>query len=460
MNGVLFMVIKEPEDIQLLHKIFKYAGYESFIVGGCVRDYLLGIKPKDWDMCTDALPEDIVRILNGKYRVIETGIKHGTVTVVMPGMQVEITTYRVDGVYSDNRHPDKVEFTKCLEADLSRRDFTINAMAYSLDTGIVDLFGGKDDLLLNNIKCVGNPNKRFQEDALRILRAIRFASRYRFQIDKDTKLAMNTHSHLLNKIAKERIQSELSNAIHYPYFPYVVWDNKEILETVIPEFIPCVKQEQGKGHKYTVFEHLVETLRRSSNYDDIVKWAALLHDIGKPKTAEFRNDDYHFSYHALESSKIANNILSRLRFSAEDTKNIVQLIDLHTIDLADISCYDIKGWLGDIGEKQLTRLLQLRKADLLSRGKFDDFVQREFSGVMETENKLKSIIIAKEPYKISQLKVSGNDIINQLQLPPSKLIGSCLKYLLDLVRRNPELNDKEVLLTRARNHENWGEYIE
>ncbi len=320
------MQISLPVPVEYVLHTLRRGGYEAYIVGGCVRDALLGFPPADWDVTTSAPPEDIVRLFEGRNRLIETGLKHGTVTILADGMPVEVTTYRIDGKYTDGRHPDSVCFTASLAEDLRRRDFTINAMAYCPEEGLIDCYSGQADLREGIIRCVGVPDIRLQEDALRILRALRFASVLGFSIDGDTADSLRRNRELLANIAAERLAAELNRLLCGRKAGKILLDYSDILGIFLPELSPMVGFAQHNAyHAYDVWEHTARCLQAASPLLP-VRLAVLLHDSGKPPC--FTMDDNgigHFYGHPAVSTEIARTVLTRLRYESKTTETVCRI---------------------------------------------------------------------------------------------------------------------------------------
>ena len=322
------MKIKMPENAKLILDTIHKAGFEAYIVGGCVRDAVLGKEPSDWDITTNALPGDVKKLFR---RTIDTGIEHGTVTVMLGKEGYEVTTYRIDGKYEDSRHPSEVTFTRDLVEDMRRRDFTINAMAYNDEEGLVDHFGGIDDLEKKIIRCVGSPVERFTEDALRIMRAVRFAAQLDYEIEEETRIAIKELSPNLRKISAERIQTELVKLITSDH-PERIRTAYElgITAVVIPEFDKCMWTEQVNiHHMYNVGDHIIETLRYVIN-DRVLRITMLMHDIGKPETMLMDDEGVsHFYGHELVSAQMADKIMKRLKFDRDTMDRVCNLIKYH-----------------------------------------------------------------------------------------------------------------------------------
>ncbi|MBE6700177.1 MAG: HD domain-containing protein, partial [Ruminococcaceae bacterium] len=323
-----------PMPVARALSILEACGYEAYVVGGCVRDSLLGRTPNDWDITTNATPTEMKACFSD-FRVIETGIQHGTLTVIIDGMQLEITTYRNDGEYLDNRHPVQVTFSKHIEDDLSRRDFTVNAMAYHPTKGLVDLFGGREDLQNRVVRAVGDAKTRFEEDGLRILRAIRFASVLDFDIAKDTAKAVHSCRNLLSGIAAERIREEFCKLICGRGAVRILRDYIEVISVFMPELHRCVGFEQNtKYHCFDVFEHTLQALALCEDDDLITRLGILLHDIGKPLCYTEDGQGGHFKGHAPIGVEITREILLRLRFDNETIHRMERLVEWHDIPLS------------------------------------------------------------------------------------------------------------------------------
>ena len=413
------------EVIGVLHK----AGYEAYVVGGCVRDSIIGKKPKDWDICTSATPEQIIKCLDG-YKVVETGIKHGTVTVVTQYGQYEVTTFRVDGKYSDHRRPDNVSFTSSLSEDLARRDFTINAMAYSQETGVLDFASGQDDLRRGLVRCVGDPDERFKEDALRILRAMRFASVYGFTIEPYTEWAMRKNVDLLEFMSMERIRDELCKMLVGRDCDYVLHKYSDIVTRIIPELKPCVGFHQNnRYHCYTVYDHIARAVSGYIGTDIAVNVALLLHDIGKPECYTEDEKGGHFKGHAAVSHRIAEPILERLRFDNKTKKDILELVLYHDAEIKPTPKV-VKKWLSKVGEDQFKRMLDLRMADIYAHSPGTQ-VER-MKECAKVRAVLDEVLEQQQCFTLKDMHINGDDIIN-LGVLEGKEVGEILRYLLDEV---------------------------
>lgn len=440
------------------------AGFEAYLVGGCVRDALLGREPGDWDLTTSALPEQTEAVFAGE-RVIETGLKHGTVTVLLDGMPIEITTYRTEAGYSDHRHPDSVAFTRSLEEDLTRRDFTINAMAWRpVDTppirrcappspegeGLVDPFHGKSDLTNKIIRCVGDPYARFNEDALRILRALRFASQLDFEIDPATAAAALELKDTLELVSRERIAVELTKLLCGPAVRRIVTAYWPILAVPLPELAPMAGLDQRSPyHCWDVLEHSAVTAENVPP-DRITRWAALLHDAGKP--ACFTVDETgrgHFYGHAKPGAELARQALTRLKFDKDTVNRVSRLVELHDYPIDPPNdCPDraVKKLLGRLGEEDFFRLLELKRADALAH--HPDCRSR--AAACDRLEALARALLAKEAcFSLKDLAVNGSDLL-ALGVPKGPAVGAALNALLEAVLGGELPNEREALLEAAR----------
>ena len=315
--------IKIPKDVASIIDQLDEHGYDAYVVGGCVRDSILGRTPNDWDICTSATPDQMIAIFED-YEVIPTGLQHGTITIVINHTPYEITTFRIDGKYLDNRRPDKVSFTTDIVQDLSRRDFTMNSMAYNPKVGLVDPYNGQQDIQSKVIRCVGNADDRFNEDALRIIRALRFASVYGFEISSDTAQSIHNNAGLLNNIAVERINVELCKLLCGKGVLDILLNYSDVIATIIPEIKPCIGFNQNnRYHQYTIYDHIAHAVSNYTGQDIIVKVALLLHDIGKPLCYTEDENGGHFYGHGEPSRDIAEEVVRRLKFDNYTQKNVI-----------------------------------------------------------------------------------------------------------------------------------------
>lgn len=439
------MEFKVPENVYKIIEELHRNNYEAYAVGGCVRDKLLGREPKDWDITTSAMPNEVKLLFN---RTVDTGIKHGTVTVLLEQSQYEVTTYRIDGDYVDNRHPEEVSFTKKLEEDLKRRDFTINAMAYNETDGLVDIFGGQEDLKAKIVRCVGDPNERFNEDALRMLRAIRFSAQLGFEIEEETYKAIKANSHLIRNISAERIRDEITKIImsNNPSKFMLLYD-AGLLEYIIPEFIANINCPQNSPwHKYTVDEHIMQTVCNIENRLDL-RWTMLLHDIAKApcRTTDEKGYD-HFAGHPVEGAVMANEILNRLKFDNKTIRKVTRLIKYHDHNIP-LDERELRKTIAMVGEDIFEDLLKVMNAD--------DAAKAEIVWI-ESREKNEALKKIYEKFKMNgyclnknDLKVSGDDLI-ECGFKQGIEIGDMLDFLFEKVLIEPKLNDKFELINLAK----------
>lgn len=430
-----------PEPVQFCMEKLEISGFQVYAVGGCVRDSMLGLAPHDYDLCTNALPEQICQVFS-QFSLVRSGEKHGTVGVVMDNTVYEITTYRTEGGYDDNRHPDWVRFVTNLEDDLSRRDFAVNAMAYHPDKGYQDPFGGFSDLQSGILRTVGDPETRFREDALRILRGVRFACRFDLAPEPATEKAMNELSPLLDNLAKERIFGEMSQILCH-------MDEKTLLrfQTPILQVVPELKdsvdfRQHNPHHRYDVFTHTAHVLSLV-DADPVMRWAALLHDVGKPQT--FSRDEKgvgHFIGHASVSATVANDVLHRLKAPTAMREQVVCLI-LHHMDLIKPDREQLRRMLSKYGPDMTRKMIAFQLADRNGTGKTDDSRRTEklFALVEELEK-------SEGRLQIRDLAIGGRDLI-EIGYVPGPEIGACQKYLLEQVLSGKLNNEKEPLLHAA-----------
>lgn len=424
------------------------SGFQGYVVGGCVRDSLLGRIPHDWDICTDATPEQMYEVFR-RFRVLNTGVKHGTITVLDDeNVAYEVTTFRTEGEYSDNRHPDSVDFVSDFRADAARRDFTINAMAYSEMSGLIDYFGGKQDIKLRLIRCVGDPDARFQEDALRIFRALRFSSVYGFDIEVETAAAIHRNASLLEHVSAERIRDELCKLLAGSNVLQVLLDYSDVISVIIPEMRPCIGFEQhNRYHQYTVYDHIAHAVANYTGGDSVVNVALLLHDIGKPECYTEDERGGHFYGHGTPSARIAEEVVRRLRFSREEQEAIVELVRDHD-SVIEPQPKVVRRWLNRIGEDRFRQLLDIRLADILAHAEGTQ------ESRIERRNALKSIlegvIAERQCFSMKDLAVNGNDIMRELGIGPGKRVGEILRHLLDAVIAGDLPNSWDALISEAK----------
>ncbi len=435
------MTMQLPENVNFILERLTAEGYEAFVVGGCVRDSLLGLEPKDWDITTSAKPDQVKKVFR---RTIDTGIQHGTVTVMLAGEGYEVTTYRLDGDYEDSRHPKEVTFTTNLIEDLKRRDFTINAMAYNINGKLIDAFGGIEDIKGKVVRCVGIPEERFGEDALRILRAIRFSAQLGYRIEEKTKAAIGLMKEGLKKISAERIQAELVKTVisAHPDFLEMAYETG-ITAIILPEFDKAMLCENKKDHRHrTIGEHLLDSM----NYvrpDKALRFTMLFHEIGKAEIClEKAATESEIGDYEKKSEEEAKKILKRLRFDNDTIDKVTRLIRYHNRSIP-VTEKGIRYAIAEIGEDLFPYLLEVQRADLDSTGASDCKEQQR--KIDEVENLYHIVIMKKQCTSLKSLAVTGNDLI-QAGMKPGKEIGLMLKKLLITVLENPENNEKEKLL--------------
>lgn len=437
--------IHMPEEVEIIISILNENGFQAFIVGGCVRDSLLMKKPMDWDITTNASPEDIISVFKEQnYRVIETGLKHGTVTVVIDGDNFEITTYRIDGEYLDNRRPLNVLFTSSLEEDLMRRDFTINAMAYNHSEGLIDHHHGLFDLENKIIKAVGKAEKRFNEDALRMLRAIRFACQLNFQIDEEIKISLYNTSVLLKNISAERIKDELCKTLtsDFPSIGIELLMKFNLMKYIIPELYECKNFHQlNKHHDKDVLQHILVALDNTPNKLDL-RLSALLHDIAKPNC--FTVDEAgqgHFLKHNVKGANMAKDILKRLKFDNKTIEKVYILVLEHMSRFEKTKDSTLKRFIGRVGKENLEDFFLLQIADSKACAK----EYTDVSEILNARARCEKILEENQPLSIKDLKIGGKELM-ELGVLQGKTIGTILEALLNLVLENSELNHKEKLI--------------
>ena len=433
-----------PQDITELLLTLNHGGFEAYLVGGCVRDYLLYKVPKDWDITTSATPDEMQEIF-AAYTTIPTGLKHGTITVLTDSHMVEITTYRTEYGYSDHRHPDTVAFTSLLNEDLQRRDFTMNAIAYHPDEGFIDPFGGVEDIRQQRIRCVGNPNQRFDEDALRILRAMRFSAVLGFTIDPLTASAMCSCVSLLDYVSAERIYAELSKMVCGSYFSPVAQEFHDVIFFVIPELLPTYGfQQKNPHHHLDVFTHTLTSMSAISATLPL-RFAMLFHDSGKPSA--FSLDDQgigHFYGHASISEEIAQKVLCRLKADNQTIEDVCTLIRYHDTVISPTPV-DVKRWLNRLGEVNFERLCEIQKADCLAQSpvyydRLNNYdTLREIAARILSENQC---------FRLKDLAISGKDLI-AVGFKPGKELGNMLQFLLNEVLEERCPNTETSLLESA-----------
>lgn len=440
------MMMDMPKNVDTAIDLLQSAGFEAYAVGGCVRDSLLGKTPNDWDITTSAKPEDMKSVF-ADFHCIDTGIKHGTVTVVIDGEPLEITTFRLDGEYEDNRHPKSVTFTSNLGADLGRRDFTVNAMAYSKMTGTVDLFGGQNDLKNKIIRCVGDPDRRFNEDALRILRALRFASALDFEIEEKTAQSLLKNRALLGNISEERIAKELLKLVCGKGAKQILTDFAPVLFEILPELQPMYKNSHDNPHHcYDIYEHTLIAVE-SIDPELTLRFAMLLHDCGKPAVKKFdENGVAHFYGHQRISAEISAQILARLKVSNKFRDEILFLVSNHDRWELYENTEKMPRYLSKFGLDGVLNLLKVMRADVLAQS--PEYRYR-LDQIADAEETAKNLAAQKPCLSLSELQINGRTLMD-IGIPQGRKLGAVLAQLLDEVIDGVTKNTQEALTTRAR----------
>lgn len=442
------MRIELPENVKrIISKIEEY-GYEAYAVGGCVRDSILGRVPNDWDITTSAEP----KVIKGMFKkTFDTGIKHGTVSVLIGKDIYEVTTFRIDGEYEDSRHPKEVTFTRNLKEDLLRRDFTINAMAYNDRVGLVDLYGGLSDIESRIIRCVGNPDDRFSEDALRIMRAVRFAAQLDYNIEETTRGAIIRLAPTLSNISAERVQTELIKLLTSDHPGHIRMAYElGITRIFLPEFDDAMNCEQNNpNHEYSVGEHTIKAIENTPN-DKVLRLAALFHDLGKVsvKTTDEEGVD-HFYGHPEAGVEIARRTFRRLKFDNDTVGKVCRIIENHDWTIG-ASLKHMRRYINRIGEEAFPLIFDFNKADLLAQSEYRRSEKFELLDSLKEE--YERIVRENECVSLKTLAVTGKDIVS-LGIPAGPKVGRILAELLDTVIDDPSKNDKNYLLSLVKEME-------
>lgn len=434
------MKIALPRKVMMIINNLQLHGYEAYAVGGCVRDSILARRPEDWDITTSARPEEIKKLFR---RTVDTGIEHGTVTVLIGKDSFEVTTYRIDGAYEDSRHPKEVRFTRNLEEDLRRRDFTINAMAYNEEVRLVDVFGGMKDLNHHLIRCVGDPRERFSEDALRILRAVRFSAQLNFPIEQETAEAVRELAPTLEKISAERIQTELVKLLVSPH-PERLQDAYElgITKVILPEWDAMEGVEQNTPHhKYDVAQHTLHALKNVKR-DKVLRLTMLFHDMGKPymRTTDEQGRD-HFKGHALVSEEIARKVMRRLKFDNDTVKKVARLVCYHDYRV-EATPRNVRRAMNRIGVELFPYYLAVRMADAKAQSTYRR--REKIENIVAMRQLYQQALLNEECVTLRQMAVSGRELMD-LGMQPGRELGGMLNELLEYVIDDPKRNEKEIL---------------
>lgn len=439
------MIIELPKQIGRILETLSRAGFEAYAVGGCIRDSILGREPEDWDVTTSAKPDEVKALFP---RTIDTGIAHGTVTVMDGRTGFEVTTYRIDGKYEDSRHPKEVTFTPSLKEDLKRRDFTMNAMAYNPKDGLVDLFDGMGDIKRKTIRCVGDAGQRFKEDALRMMRAVRFAAQLGFVIEPDTKEAICRLSPDLERISAERIQAEMLKLLlsDHPDEMRELYD-MGLTKVMLPEFDAMMQTEQNNPHhKYTVGEHTIQALLHTEK-DKTIRLAALLHDVAKPLCRTQGEDGvHHFHGHPKQGSEMARKILRRLKFDNDTVEKVCRLVAGHD-DNPPVTERNVRRAMIRTGIEAYPDIFAVKRADIMAQSEYRREQKLEY--LDEYEACYRSIIEKKQCLTQKELAVNGKDLI-AAGMKPGPQLGAVLQELLEIVLEDPEKNTKEYLMARLK----------
>lgn len=437
--------IKIPDYVNKLIARLDDAGYEAWCVGGCVRDSLLGRNPEDWDLAVSSLPLETKQLFSD-FPTFDVGIRHGTVSVLSGGHTVELTTFRTDGLYSDARHPDSVRFSNSVEEDLSRRDFTVNAMAYRQDSGLRDPFGGLNDLETRLLRCVGTPSKRFSEDALRVLRCLRFSSTLGFAIEPETLQAASNAQYLLADVSRERVRDELQKLLCGAAAADTLRRNSEILFSLLPELAPLASShETPYHHRHSLWEHSLQVLNAVPP-NSALRWSALLHDCGKLACQTVsQKGAAPFYGHVSESEQLAGIILTSLRFSNRDSDRIHSLIRHHgeTLPFPEKR---LKKLLGEFGRDWLFELFALMRADLSVQDAYQ--LEKRLAALRDSQDLAETILSRQDCLTLRDLAVNGKDLLS-LGYHPDPALGKTLSFLLEKVLSGTLENDRDILLQEA-----------
>ena len=435
-----------PSGAQKILQTLTAAGYEAYLVGGCVRDLLRGVEPHDWDICTSARPEETERCFAGQ-RIIETGLKHGTVTVLEEGEPYEITTYRTEGPYSDSRRPDFVRFVSSLEADLARRDLTMNAIAMGLDGSLRDPFGGAADIQTGLIRCVGEPDQRFQEDGLRVMRALRFAAVLGYEIEERTTQAIHENRHMLERVAAERIDAELCKLLVGTNVGEILRQYPDVFCQFWPQLEPLIGLEQNTPwHCWGGWEHTIHAVE-AAPADLILRLTMLLHDIGKPACRSTDEDGIdHFYGHPAVSAKLADEMLRGMRFDNKTRARVVALVERHDVQIP-LRSQAIRKWLSRLGPETFFQLLEVKRAD--NMGQAGELVRDRLAELDALRTRAEEILAQGQCLSLKDLAVDGRDVI-AAGIAPGPEVGRTLNALLERAVSGEVENQREVLLELLR----------
>jgi len=436
--------VKIPAEVISVVRRLQEAGYEAYLVGGCVRDLVMDAEPGDYDVATNARPDEVVRLFP---RTAPTGMKHGTVSVLGERGRYEVTTYRCDGKYGDARHPDEVAFTGDIKEDLARRDFTIGAMAYDpINDVFLDIFGGVQDFGDRIIRAVGDPSERFYEDGLRPLRAVRFAARFDFAVDPATFAAIPDVLDRVQMVSAERVRDEIMKMLEQaskPSYGFELMRESGLMELFLPELLDGYGVEQNKFHAYTVYLHNVYTCDNAPADKPLIRLAALLHDVAKPRTRRERNGKVTFYNHQVIGSRVAKKIMERLRFSKRDRDYVGHLVYHHMFGYTDEwTDSAVRRFIRKVDRAFVDDLFELRIADTIGSGR-----PRAFPVYLEKlKRRIDKELASQDAFSVNDLAVGGEEVMERLEIAPGPEVGNALKFLLERVLDEPNLNRQEKLL--------------
>lgn len=451
MNEIKIKEQVPPDMLRAVEKIvsvFKDAGHEAFIVGGSVRDLLLGLNVSDYDFATDARPEKVMKLFR---RTVPTGLKHGTVTLLLDGFSFEITTYRSDGKYIDGRRPADVTYSDSIEEDVKRRDFTINGLAFDVvENSVIDHVGGVSDLEKGIIRTIGDPHERFSEDGLRPFRACRFASRFNFEIEEKTFKAITDTLETASLVSSERVRDEIMKLLETekPSAGFELMRESGLLDLVMPELAQTYRMEQNKYHMYDIYYHCLYSCDAGPESDPLIRLAALLHDIGKAPARRVGEDgDYTFYNHEILGAKITKKIMKRLKFSNDQIERVGNLVTNHMFHYTEEwTDGAVRRFMRKVGMENIEDLFSLRLADRVGNGARNGLPRP----IHTLKQRIQKVIDDENAITVKDLKINGHDIMNEFGISPGPAIGRILNELLEIVLDNPEANEREFLMDAAR----------
>ena len=444
MGNKLKTHIDIPYGASLIMNLLNRAGYKAYIVGGCVRDVFMHRSPKDWDICTSAKPDEVEAALTGM-KIIKTGIKHGTVTIIVGNDAFEVTTFRIDGEYKNNRKPESVSFVSDINEDLARRDFTMNAIAYNHQDGFVDPYGGIADIDKRIVRCVRNSEKRFEEDALRIMRCLRFASVFGFCVESRTKDELLRNLYLLENISRERVRDEFNKLLLGDSVGVILREYREVFASIIPEIIPMFDLDQENNfHVYDVWEHTISVIEKLPQ-NLTLRLAGFFHDSGKPSCKFIENGVGHFYGHERTSARIASSVLKRFRYDNLTIEHVVDVVKNHSIVFAPRTRQPLR-LLNKMGEEKLKLLIELELADVKSQN--PAFAWERTENILTFKSELVEILETAACFSLKDLDVNGYDLM-KLGIPRGRMVGEILDKLLSQVLEGNLENDKDSLIATA-----------